>query len=201
MRLCGDPWVYQERRDQKPYNRQADRRRMPVCNGGGFNRPRVAPRHARRGDGGAPSCHGQCRSIGWTTLHHQHRRQRGARCDGGRRRARVDRSDAQRRVACGRRGVCGQRRGACSMCCRGCRQRDRCRQRGDSQFDRTGNLCRQSGILFSFRVACAFHLRESFSLHKIVAYLGERQHLVFAEFRKKHLATIAENACKHTYLS
>jgi N-acyl-D-amino-acid deacylase len=23
--------------------------------------------------------------------------------------------------------------------------RDRCRQRGDSQFDRTGNLCRQSG--------------------------------------------------------
>ena len=102
-------------------------------------------RHARRGDGGAPSCHGQCRSVGWTTLHHQHRRQRGARCDGGRRRARVDRSDAQRRVACGRRGVCGQRRGACSMCRRGCRQRDRCRQRGDSQFDRTGNLCRQSG--------------------------------------------------------
>lgn len=137
--------VYQERRGQKPYNRQADRRRMPVCNGGGFDRPRVAPRHARRGDGGAPSCHGQCRSVGWTTLHHQHRRQRGARCDGVRRRARVDRSDAQRRVACWRRGVCGQRRGACSMCRRWRRMRDRCRQRGDKKFDRTGNLCRQSG--------------------------------------------------------
>ena len=84
-------------------------------------------------------------TLGEGTVVLQHRRQRGARCDGGRRRARVDRSDAQRRVACGRRGVCGQRRGACSMCRRGCRQRDRCRQRGDSQFDRTGNLCRQSG--------------------------------------------------------
>ena len=62
-------------------------------------------------------------------------------------------------------------------------------------------IAHTGGILFGFRVACAFHLRESFRLHKIVAYLGERQHLVFAEFRKKHLATIAENACKHTDLS
>ncbi len=58
-----------------------------------------------------------------------------------------------------------------------------------------------SSILLRLSIRRALLLLEPLSLHEIITYRRESQHLILPQFREKHLSPITQNTSQHTNLS